>query len=272
MGPMMVTAAVASVVMVALIILIRHRIRRRTRYRELAASRAAIVAKHPICVAAEHPERYATEFEQQRLVRVAHFVKPESLEAMKQEALANLHRVERTYIPTHKKGGTVSYEAISCYAPHCLSFYHSPEVQRWISCIVGVTVYPTPERDQSSLSLLCYTEPGDHINWHYDHNFYKGRHFTVLLPLVNQGPDGGCSRSQLEYKVGQQVQVCDTSPNSLVVFEGARVLHRATPTQDGDLRIMLSMTYCSDPRNSWWKEFIRRVKDTAFFGIRALWD
>lgn len=267
-----VLAASAFLLAVIVLVLVFHRRRRNRLYQQLARERAQIVANHPVRLAATCPEQYAAEFAKRPLVRIPDFVATESLEAMKQEALDNLHRVERTYLPTHKKGGTVSYEAISRYAPHCLSFYHSPEVQNWISMITGVKVYPTPDQDQSSLSLLCYTETGDHINWHYDHNFYKGRHFTVLLPLINRGRDGGPSASQLEYKISQEVETCDTSPNALVVFEGVKVLHRATPTREGDTRIILSMTYCSDPRNDWRKELLRRIKDIAFFGIRALWD
>jgi hypothetical protein len=32
------------------------------------------------------------------------------------------------------------------------------------------------------------------------------------------------------------------------------------------------MTYCDDPRISRTKELARRAKDTAYYGIRALWD
>ena len=60
----------------------------------------------------------------------------------------------------------------------CLGLYHSPDLIEWVSAIVGFKVQPTPDRDQSSLSVLCYKDAGDHINWHYDHNFYRGRHFT----------------------------------------------------------------------------------------------
>jgi hypothetical protein len=31
------------------------------------------------------------------------------------------------------------------------------------------------------------------------------------------------------------------------------------------------MTFCTDPRSWWWQGLSRRLKDTAFFGIRALW-
>jgi hypothetical protein len=264
---------VVILVILAVAGVVRHRRRRNRLYAQLADARQPIVVAHPIAIAASNPQQWTDQFERERLVRVPNFVTGECLAALKREAVANLSRVERTFIPTHKKGGAVSYESISRHAPHCLSFYHSPEVQQWISAITGVQVYPTRDQDQSSLSLLCYTEAGDHINWHFDHNFYRGRHFTVLLSLANEAPDGGVSQSRLERKLADgTVCTCDTSPNSLVVFEGNKVLHRATPTGPGDLRIMLSMTYCSDPRINWFKEFIRRIKDTAFFGLRALWD
>jgi hypothetical protein len=202
------------------------------------------------------------------------FVTPGCLAVLREEALAHIPQMRRTFIPTHKKGATLSYEQIHTLAPHCLAFYHSAEVQRWISTITGVPIYPTPDQDQSSLSVLCYHEAGDHINWHYDHNFYRGRHFTVLLSLVNEGfQDGGVSQGTFQRQLaGGGERNYDTSPNVLIVFEGARVRHRATPIGDGERRVMLSMTYCADPQISRVKEFIRRCKDTAFFGLRALWD
>jgi len=62
-----------------------------------------------------------------------------------------------------------------------------------------------------------------------------------------------------------------TPPNTLIVFEGAKVRHRVTALAEGERRIVLSMTYCTDPRNSRLQEAARRVKDTAYFGLRALW-
>jgi hypothetical protein len=139
--------------------------------------------------------------------------------------------------------------------------------------MTGMAVYPTPLQDQSSLSILCYRDAGDHINWHFDHNFYRGRHFTVLLSLVNRSQQGGLSSSRFERQLPDgSVQSIDTSENTLVVFEGVRVRHRATASAEADLRVILSMTYCADPRISSTREFLRRIKDTAFYGIRALWD
>jgi hypothetical protein len=112
--------------------------------------------------------------------------------------------------------------------------------------------------------------PSDHIGWHFDHNFYRGRHFTVLLPVESQGSASGLSHATLMFKDGGE-RVIATPPNTLIVFEGARVLHKVTPIRDGERRVVISMTYCTDPRNARWQGLARRVKDVAFFGPRALW-
>ncbi|MBI1203705.1 MAG: hypothetical protein GC182_14480 [Rhodopseudomonas sp.] len=179
---------------------------------------------------------------------------------------------ERNYVPTHKKGGTIAYETLRTRAPRVAAFYQSPALHRFISDIVGVEVGPTPLHDQSSLSVLFYERPGDHIGWHYDHNFYKGRHFTVLLPIVNRGANDGLSAAKLMVRKGRDETIVETPPDTLIVFEGARVLHKVTPIEEGERRIVLSMTFCADNRHSMLQEAMRRVKDTAFFGPRALWS
>ncbi len=272
MGYWIVAASVILSVLLA--ILIRHRRHRTRTLTDLATEREGWIEQHPISIACTADrDQLAKSFARDGIVRIENFLSPNSLQMLRAEAEASVPRMTRSYIPTHKKGSTLSYENIHRHAHGCLGFYHSPHVREWISQITGTNVVPTPDGDQSSLSVLCYREAGDHINWHYDHNFYRGRHFTVLLSLANESASGGVSQSTLMRRLaGVDDEAFDTSPNSLVVFEGTRVLHRASPTAEGDLRIMLSMTYCTDPRIHWLKEFARRVKDTAFYGIRALWD
>jgi hypothetical protein len=261
---------IGSVVLVALA---RYRHRRVAVLSELARQRSDWVGKHPIHIVSCVDRRLvADQFSRERLVRINGFLTHECLQLLRSEAEKNIPRMVPSYIPMHKKGNTLSYENIHRHAHGCLGLYHSPELQNWVSDIVGMKIQPTPDQDQSSLSLLCYKEPGDHINWHYDHNFYKGRHFTVLLSLANESRQGDVSQSQLMKRTPTRDEAIDTSPNVLVIFEGARVLHRASPTAEGDLRIMLSMTYCTDPRISRVREIARRMKDTAFFGLRALWE
>jgi hypothetical protein len=188
------------------------------------------------------------------------------------DAVECLVDTERSYLPTHKKGGTVAHSRLRAKAPLLPETYHSSWLRNLISDIVNEAVMPTPLHDESSCSLLFYVRPGDHIGWHYDHNFYRGRHFTVLIPIINEGRNGGLSSARLFARIGGSEAEIPTPPNRLVVFEGAKIRHRVTPIAEGERRVIWSMTYCTDPRNSPVQDMARRVKDTAFFGIRALWS
>lgn len=216
------------------------------------------------------PERHLPRFTD-GLAVASGFLPGDAIAALRQAAQRVL-APERSFVPTHKKGGTVAYETLIAAAPEMVSCYHSPDLIAYLSRLVGVPVQPTPIWDQSSLSLLVYDKPGDHIGWHYDHNFYRGRHFTVLLAIDNEGTaPGGLSHAVLKGRVGGQEIEIGTTPNTIVVFEGALLHHKVTPLLQGERRLVLSMTYCTDPRSRWWQAASRRFKDTAFFGIRALW-
>ncbi|MFN3235897.1 MAG: 2OG-Fe(II) oxygenase [Pseudomonadales bacterium] len=184
--------------------------------------------------------------------------------------VARIVEDERSYIPYHKAGGTLSYQSLIRLAPGVVAFYQSPYLRQLISSIVGESVMTTPLWDQSSCSILKYTKPGDRIGWHYDHNFYRGRHFTALYVLNNHGPNG-LSSAQLQTRAVGEVKTYPTEEGSLVVFEGCRVFHRVTPLAAGEYRVMLSMTFTTDPGNSFLQGVLRRLKDVAYFGPRALW-
>lgn len=210
-------------------------------------------------------------FFSRRLVGIANLL-PTPILVHLQSVVAGARRDERSYIPGHKQGGTISYEHLHALAPELVAFYQSQVLRDLVSELTGVRVVPTPLHDQSSCSLLIYDRPRDHIGWHYDHNFYRGRHFTVLLCLLNEDRiHGGLSSAHLQARLDGRDEVVPTPPNTLVVFEGAHVLHRVTGLGPGQTRIQLSMTFCTDPSAPWYKALIRRGKDVAYFGIRALW-
>lgn len=253
----------------------RHRWSRDRHYERLASREAETVRRFPVELSATvaEPSTLAATFDRERVIRTTPFLAPDCLESLRTEALATRSEMEPSFIPLHKQGHTLSYEKVIRLAPRSWSFFRSPQVVEWLQGVTGVPMLPTPIQDQSTLSLLCYQNEGDHIQWHYDHNFYRGRHFTVLLALVNRGDSNGLSRSLFQRQLPDGgIEEFETAENSLVVFEGGKVRHRATPAAAGDLRIVLSMTYCADPRISWVKEVARRFKDTAFYGLRALWD
>jgi len=206
-----------------------------------------------------------------RLASLSDFLPQASFEAVRSEA-ERLVSPERSFVPAHKKGGTTAYETLIADAPSIVALYHAPALIDFVSRVVGVPVRPTPIHDQSSLSVLFYEKPGDHIGWHYDHNFYRGRHFTVLIALRNEGTaEKGLSHAVLMARVKGEETSLSTAPNMFVLFEGARISHKVTPILEGEKRLMLSMTYCTDERAYWWQGVTRRIKDTAFYGVRALW-
>lgn len=244
--------------------------RQQQAYRELLRLQQTISTDHEGHLALQPYHEATLPSFADRVATLPTVLAPATFDAARAAAEA-CHQSERSYIPAHKKGGTVAYEALHHKAPLLVALYRSTAMRRLCSAIIGEPLECTPVHDQSSCSLLWYDRPGDHIDWHHDYNFYNGRHFTVLIPLVNEGPDGRLSSVRLlAERAGGEAEL-PTAPNTLIVFEGARVRHKVTPLGTGERRLMLSMTYCTDPRDSALKRTGRRLKDTAFFGIRALW-
>jgi hypothetical protein len=215
--------------------------------------------------------RHAAPDFSRHLVRVPDFL-PAGVFARLRDDILKLQAAERSFVPAHKKGGTIAYEALIERAPSVVAYYQSAELMGFFSSAVREDVSPTPVDDQSSLSVLVYDRPADRIGWHYDHDFYRGRHFTALLPIVNEGSaEGGLSHAELVARLDGKDVVLSTEPNTLVLFEGAVVRHKVTPIGPGERRIILSMTCCTDPRARLWQAIARRFKDTAYYGLRALW-
>ena len=126
----------------------------------------------------------------------------------------------------------MSYAELHRLAPELVAFYLSDEVARICSRLFAVAVQPTPLHDQSSCSLLVYERPGDHIGWHYDHDFYRGRHFTVLLPLINQRSGApGTSSAQLEAQIAGSCRFAMRSSRQRVVAAFRRNCSSSAPTE-----------------------------------------
>ena len=77
----------------------------------------------------------------------------------------------------------------------------------------------------------------------------------------------------LHTKDGKPVErrVLQTLPGTLVVFCGSKVWHGVTPLGAGERRIMLSMSYASNPSMPPWRRLYENVKDAVlYFGPTAL--
>ncbi|HTC14634.1 MAG TPA: hypothetical protein VK695_02405 [Steroidobacteraceae bacterium] len=180
--------------------------------------------------------------------------------------------VNRNYLPGHKQGGSVSRHSIDQLAPCIAELYRSPELIAWLSALAGEPLQLSPPDDPHAYALYFYTEPGDHIGWHYDTSYYAGRRYTVLLGVID---DSSCrldyqlhTRTPAVAPVAGSLQI---APGGLVFFDGDALRHRISPLGAGERRVSLTFEYLTDPRMHRWWRFVSNMKDSlAYFGFRQV--
>lgn len=180
--------------------------------------------------------------------------------------------LNRNYIPGHKKGGSVGRHALDRQSPFIPALYRMLALTSWLESLCGEKLLPSPENDPHAYALYFYTEPGDHIGWHYDTSYYKGARYTVLIGVVDD------SSSQLAYRLytrtpGREPVENSVSlkPGALVFFNGDKLQHKITPLGVGEERVSLTLEYVTDPRMSRWRRFVSNMKDSiAYFGFRQV--
>lgn len=181
-------------------------------------------------------------------------------------------KINRNYIPKHKKGGSVSYHLLQEASPAILSFYHHQGWINFLSQIAGVPLLLCPDEDPHACALYFYTEPGDHIGYHYDTSYYRGARYTVLIGLRDQ------SSSQLLCRLhtkdsDRDVQELSlaTEPGTFIFFNGDKLHHAVSPLADGEERIVLTLQYVTDPVMSFTHRWFSNMKDAVgYFGWSAL--
>jgi len=194
------------------------------------------------------------------------------VEELMQEVDGVRPKINRNFIPKHKKGGSVSYYLLQESAPAMLALYKH---QGWInvlSQIAGVPLLLCPDEDPHACALYFYTEPGDHIGYHYDTSYYKGARYTVLIGLRDQ------SSSQLLCRLhtkepDREVEELSlvTEPGTFIFFNGDKLHHAVSPIAKGEERIVLTLQYVTDPAMSFTHRWFSNMKDAVgYFGWSAL--
>ena len=185
--------------------------------------------------------------------------------------LAELPRLEssvhRNYIPKHKKGGSISRYDLDKRAPQFGALYGAGSLNDMILNLTSTNLSPCPASDPHPYALYYYTEPGDHIGFHYDTSYYKGSRYTVLIGLVDQ------STSKLEYrrKGASEFESISLQPGWFVLFNGDKLYHRITPLGPNETRIALTFEYVTDTRIAPFLRFVSNMKDAiAYFGLRQV--
>jgi hypothetical protein len=181
-------------------------------------------------------------------------------------------QINRNFIPGHKKGGSVSFYLLQKSAPAILAFYHHQGWINLLSQIAGVPLLLCPEEDPHSCALYFYTEPGDHIGYHYDTSYYKGQRFTVLLGLRDQSSSRLVCRLHTK-EPGREVKELSlrTDPGTYIFFNGDKLHHAVTPLAVGEERIVLTLQYVTNPSMSMALRWFSNMKDAVgYFGWSAL--
>ena len=181
-------------------------------------------------------------------------------------------RVNRNYLPGHKQGGSVSRHTLDERAPFVAELYRSPALLDWLGALAGERLQVSPADDAHAYAFYFYTRAGDHIGWHYDTSYYRGRRYTALLGVID---DSSC---RLDYELHTREPGAPTvagsirfPPGSLVFFDGDKLKHRITPARDGERRVSLTFEYVTDPRMGAGWRLISNFKDAvAYFGLRQV--
>ena len=157
---------------------------------------------------------------------------------------------------------------LSRVAPICINLYHSPTLLRMVQLASGFEeqLKVLPISMPLSCSLLRYDEAGDHISWHYERNYFRGRTVTVLLTVFNRNATGQCCSGNQSCRLMDGKEECrDTRENSLTVLDGSRILHSTRKLSPGEQRVVLSMVFCTDSHQTPWQKVCTSVKEWSFF-------
>ena len=180
-------------------------------------------------------------------------------------------RINRNYIPRHKKGGSVSYYTLREQAPAILTLYRSPAFLDFVRQVTGAPAALCPETDPHACALYYYTEPGDHIGFHFDTSYYKGTRFTVLVGLVERSSSRLVCQVYKDDPARMREVAIATEPGTLVLFNGDKLWHKITPLGEGEERVSLTLEYVTDARMTPAKRFISNMKDAvAYFGFKSV--
>jgi len=211
-------------------------------------------------------------WEQGQFLALEHLMPIQLVQEFMQEVERVRPQINRNFIPGHKKGGSVSFYLLQKSAPAILALYHHQGWMNLLSQITGVPLLLCPEEDPHSCALYFYTEPGDHIGYHYDTSYYKGERFTVLVGLRDQSSSLLACRLHTK-DPGHEVKELSlrTEPGTYIFFNGDKLHHAVTPLGVGEERIVLTLQYVTNPSMGMAQRWFSNMKDAVgYFGWSAL--
>ena len=209
---------------------------------------------------------------QDEFVVMEGFLPAEILGEWENQLPSLVSQIHRNYLPGHKKGGSVAYNAVESSAPAITAVYHSQQLLEFLQRITGAEMRECPSSDPHRCAFYAYTEEGDHMGFHYDTSYYKDRRWTLLVGFR----DDSSSRllCHLHTKQpGHPVEKLELrmTPGMLVLFNGDKVYHAVTPVKAGETRYVVSMQFVTSVEMNPFMRFISNMKDAVgYFGLRGV--
>ena len=123
----------------------------------------------------------------------------------------------------------------------------NPEFLQKVQSKTGIAnLQFVPEVDTNRLSLLYYKDEGDGIDWHVDGTIYMGDRWAGILTIVEDIKE---SEAKLELKPNGKPATfpVEKMENTLVLFQGDQVQHRARPMLMDEQRIVVSLLFSTNP-------------------------
>ena len=205
---------------------------------------------------------------------IPEFLPPATITPLLEDVERLAPQVNRNYVPRHKKGGSVSYFAVADQGPALLEFYHCEPFREFLRRLVKADLKRCPEDDPHACALYFYTEEGDHMGYHYDTSYYKGARYTVLFGLVQESSNRLLCRLHTRNPEREPRELAlVTTPGSMVIFNGDKVLHGVSPSRAGERRVVFTMEYVTNREMEPFKRLFSNLKDAfAYFGVKTLWQ
>jgi hypothetical protein len=169
------------------------------------------------------------------------------------------HKGVRIEIPK-KKQKNISYNEISKEIYGIESWYTS--ISYTISSAIGEKVFTLDKTHKNRLSLIVYDKEGDYIDWHFDTNHFKGRYFTLIVPVTLEHT---CGNFVYKDKDTNDIDL-QINENQAILFEGDKVFHAAKKLCNNQIRILLSMTFITNNKMNTWNYLMNSMKQFGTFG------
>ncbi|NDC95894.1 hypothetical protein EB118_17625 [bacterium] len=207
---------------------------------------------------------HASQYKENNITLIENAFSSSLFEMLKKEALSTIQDGEsrNDAFKSIRKAGTVNAQALEQSAT-VKGLYTSPQFLSLLRNITNLDLERVNCNDNASMNLLVYEKPGDFIAWHTDPNHYSGNRITVLISLINESSNNTLSSSFLQYRLGHEMHSIQMKPNSILIFNGSKILHQATGISNNEKRVQLSFTYCDICKETIFGKTIKWAKETV---------